>query len=648
MAQHEMTLEFDKIKNMLCLLANTQNGKGRLLALSPSLNEKECRANLCQTSEARQLLDVLGSPPTSTMESLEKLLPLLKAGSMLGPEDFLGIAQFLSSCRRMKSYLKRGEYLGSDLAFYGRAFLDAEDLEREIERCIRGDTVDSNASSDLRDARRKIEQLTTQIKAKLNSLLQSNRSYFSDSFVTVRGGRQTLPVKREHRSQIPGTVVDMSSSGGTVFIEPASVSKLQEALNLMKIQEENEVRRVLYTLTALAESHLTALERNREVFETLDFAFAKGALSAMMDGLEPDITLERQISIQKGRHPLIDKERCVPLDFQLGGDVRGMVITGPNTGGKTVALKTVGLLTLMAQSGLHVPAEKGTCLCMMANVLCDIGDGQSISQNLSTFSSHMTNVLAILRDTSRESLVLLDELGSGTDPMEGMGIAVAILDVLRQRNCLFVATTHYPEVKEYAYTAAGLQNARMAFDKESLAPLYRLEMGEAGESCALYIVKRLGFPESMIQRAREAAYGRQDHKALAQIQPEKEPLLIDQKAAPQPRIQYDQATKPISARAAQFQLGDSVFVYPGREIGLVYAPADEMGLVGVQVKGIKRRIPHKRLKRHVAAKDMYPEGYDFSIVFDTVENRKARHKMDTGHRPNMMIKYEKEPEHVID
>jgi len=645
---HEITLEFSKIKDILCRLASTSGAKERLRTLSPALNEKECHTRMKQTSEAKQLITVLGSPPVSSMESLDKVLPLLTAGAMLGPEHFLGIAQFLSSCRRMKSYLKRGEYLQSDLAFYGRAFCDLADLEGEIERCIRGDTVDSNASPTLRDVRRKLEQSAAQVKAKLLSLLQSNRTFFSDSFIATRGDRLVLPVKREFRAQIPGTVVDMSATGSTVFIEPSSITKLQEELSLLKLQEENEVRRILYVLTALAENSLSSLEINRDAFEALDFAFAKGTLSVQMDALEPEMTSQRRMRIESGRHPLIEKSKCVPLTISLGQDVYGIVITGPNTGGKTVALKTVGLLSLMAQSGLHIPAEKGTSLCMFSSVLCDIGDGQSISENLSTFSSHMTNILTILKETGRESLVLLDELGSGTDPMEGMGMAIAILDVLREKGCLFMATTHYPEVKEYAYRAPGLTNARMAFDRETLSPLYRLEMGEAGESCALYIVKRLGFPDAMILRAREAAYSGQDSKKSSTILLPDNTLLSPQAALTLPRIQKEQPPKAVSTHAAQFQLGDSVLVYPDREIGLVYDPADDKGLVGVQIKGIKRRIPHKRLKLHVAAESMYPDDYDFSIVFDSVQNRKARHKMDKRHRPDLQVQYEKEPPHAND
>jgi dsDNA-specific endonuclease/ATPase MutS2 len=301
----------------------------------------------------------------------------------------------------------------------------------------------------------------------------------------------------------------------------------------------------------------------------------------------------------------------------------------------------------MGQSGLHIPAENGTRLCMHNAVLCDIGDGQSITQNLSTFSAHMSNILAILENTTRESLVLLDELGSGTDPMEGMGMAVAILDALKEKGCMFVATTHYPEVKEYAYATPGLKNARMAFDRETLSPLYRLEMGEAGESCALYIVKRLGFPDAMIERARQAAYSTKAEEMKAPV-PKSKAMDLSGPAAVMPHIQKIEEPKPVSAHAAKFQLGDSVLVYPGREIGLVYAPADDMGLIGVQIKGIKQRVPHKRLKLHVAAESMYPENYDFSIVFDSVENRKARHQMGKRNRPDLVIQYEKENSNAPD
>jgi len=321
----------------------------------------------------------------------------------------------------------------------------------------------------------------------------------------------------------------------------------------------------------------------------------------------------------------------VPLDFTIGGGVRGVVITGPNTGGKTVALKTVGLLSLMAQSGLHVPAEPGSRFTMNAGVLCDIGDGQSITENLSTFSSHMTNIIGILEETTPECLVLLDELGSGTDPAEGMGLAVAILEELRRRGCLFVATSHYPEIKEYAAQTDALQNARMAFDRESLQPLFRLEMGEAGESCAIYIAQRLGLPAHMLDRARAAAY----YGALTAEESQETPQL------PGRRMIRIAEEKPAPRHCDRFQVGDSVRVHPQRETGVVYCRADEKGMVGVQVRKRKFLVNHKRIQLLVAADALYPDNYDFSIIFDTVANRKARHALTKRHDPGAIIEYEK-------
>jgi dsDNA-specific endonuclease/ATPase MutS2 len=295
----------------------------------------------------------------------------------------------------------------------------------------------------------------------------------------------------------------------------------------------------------------------------------------------------------------------------------------------------------MAQSGLHVHAEDG-CFTMNNYVLCDIGDGQSITENLSTFSSHMTNIIEILRLVDDQALVLLDELGSGTDPAEGMGLAIAILEELAGKNCLFVATTHYPEIKDYAKSAKGLINARMTFDRQSLLPLYQLEIGEAGESCALYIARRLGLPQRMIERAVKAAYGNRTHTNLSIpedfIIPSQD---IAYNKQPSQRVKKQEVKKaPDNPRCMKFNIGDSVIVYPQKMIGIVYHKANEKGEIGVQIKKKKLLINHKRLKLHVPASELYPEDYDFSIIFDSVENRKTRHKMDKGHNPDLVIKYE--------
>jgi dsDNA-specific endonuclease/ATPase MutS2 len=366
-----------------------------------------------------------------------------------------------------------------------------------------------------------------------------------------------------------------------------------------------------------------------------------------MKAIPAKVNTERYIFIDNGRHPLINPTECVPLNFELGKSTLGIVITGPNTGGKTVALKTVGLLQLMAQSGLHIPCEDAE-LCMNNMVLCDIGDGQSITENLSTFSSHITNIINILSYADKESLILLDELGSGTDPAEGMGIAIAILEELRHKGCLFVATTHYPEVKEYANKTDGLVNARMAFDRESLKPLYRLEIGEAGESCALYIAKRLGLPKHMLDIAYQEAYCRENKKVHPSIDRnflEGATESTDEKIKPQviiSHIEKHKETKQTNIRSQRFNIGDSVVVYPQKKIGIVFRKADEKGEVGVQIQKKKEFISHKRLQLKAAASELYPEDYDFSIIFDSVANRKARHKMEKGYHPELEIVYEKE------
>lgn len=359
---------------------------------------------------------------------------------------------------------------------------------------------------------------------------------------------------------------------------------------------------------------------------------AKGKLSTEQNAVSPSINTNRYINIVKGRHPLINKDICKPIDFEIGGDVTGIVITGPNTGGKTVALKMVGLFCIMAQCGLHVPCESAD-ICMNGNVLCDIGDGQNISENLSTFSAHIKNVVAILDSVTSESLVLLDELGSGTDPTEGTGIAIAILEQLRNTNCLFVATTHYDKVKSYADAMPNLLNAKMTFNKDTLKPDYRLVIGQAGESCAFYIAEKLGFPKPMLEYAK-AQSGKKTDEEFVDV-----PLLYNPKNHGK-KIRKNKAVDKSCEHAESFNIGDSVTVYPEKKIGIVFRTADEKGNVGVQISGKKRLVNHKRLKLKVSAAQMYPPDYDFSIIFDTVANRKASKKMNKRHCPDLSVTIE--------
>jgi len=673
---HLTALEFDKILNMLSECAVSAVVRERCLRLTPSADLNEAARWIGETTQSKVIIEHVGTPPLANMAELQKIIGLLGIDVMLSPDQITNVSSFMASCRRMKDYLKKSESTGVDIAFYGGSIVDLAETEDELNRCIRGDQVDDRASQRLYDLRRGVAAKDDQIKSKLEAILRKNRELFSESFVAIRNGRYTLPVKKECRTRIEGALVELSNSGGTCFIEPASVRKIQDELNELRIEEDNEVRRILYYLSALIYDNLPVIRINIEAMETLDFVFAKAKLSVKMKASPIRLTEAREMRVLSARHPLLRREEAVPLDFMLGGDIAGVVVTGPNTGGKTVALKTVGLVALMAQGGLHVPADGLSSTCVFDKIMCDIGDGQSITENLSTFSSHMTNIIGILKDTTENSLILLDELGSGTDPAEGLGIAMAILEELLVKGCLFAATTHYPEIKEFAAVTYGLINARMAFDRESLMPLYKLEIGEAGESCALFIAERLGLPAHLLERARAISYAGMERQADnvdvavnaggggalvggetlvcgealvsgdgARIDGGE--VLVDGNGATvsgggarksgvfleiKPLDIVEEAEVPvIIPRSQRFAVGDSVTVYPNKEIGIVYARANEKGEIGVQIKKKKMLINHKRLKIKVAAAELYPDDYDFSIVFDSVADRKARHLMGKRH-----------------
>ncbi len=632
------TLEFNIILEKLSEYALSQNAKNKLLSLKPFLSERECRQSLADTTEAKNILDTIGTPPIVSMLELDKTLELASKGSMLLPEQLTSVASFLNACKRLVNFLKKAENLDGRVAYYGRAFSLIEELVQEIENAIINDKVQSFASKTLQDLRRKIDNTQLSVKSKLDTILKSKKNYLSDSHVTSRNGRFVLPVKKEYKNQVSGTVIDSSATGSTVFIEPSAISKLQEELSFLQIQEDNEVRRILYTLTSLVDDNIKELMTNMEYMELLDYIFAKAKYSEELNAIPAPINTDRVIKIIKGRHPLLGKDICVPLDFEIGDEVNGVIITGPNTGGKTVALKTVGLLSLMAQCGLHVPCKEGSVFSMHANVLCDIGDGQSISENLSTFSSHIKKIVYILNNVSHESLVLLDELGSGTDPTEGMGIAIAILDELRKKECLFVATTHYPEIKDFAKNPPKLINARMGFDKENLKPLYKLQIGEAGESSALYIAEKLGLPEHLLKRARTEAYSNKSVNTSTY-----KTTYVDDEPRPKKtasKIVKEIEKKETNLRSKSFNIGDSVRVFPQKELGIIYKPTNDNGELVVQIKGKKKLINHKRIKLVMPASELYPADYDLSIVFDSVENRKASHKMNKGHNPDLVVIHE--------
>ena len=650
MNKAEEILEFGKILERLSTCAVSEKVKAQTLGLEMILNEKILKDKIRETTEARKIIDSIGMPPISSMQDIEKIIKEVEIGTMLEPEMLVLVASFAKGTRQMKRYLQRAEYLDCELAFYGRGFYTMEELEEEIDRSIRAGQVESEASPTLRSIRRNIEIKKEGMKAKLEQIIKAKKEYLADTYIMNRNGHYVLAVKKEYKNQVPGQCLDTSRTGSTVFIEPSALGKIQEELALLEIEESNEVRRILYTLTNDVEAYLSEIKSNMEMMEALDFAFAKGKLSLEMKARKVQIGTERHIVIHQGRHPLLSPNKCIPLDFEMGKNERGIVITGPNTGGKTVALKTVGLLSMMAQCGLHVPVGEGSIFTMNNQILCDIGDGQSIEESLSTFSAHIKSTAEILELATEDSLILLDEMGSGTDPKEGMGIAIAILEALREKGCLFLATTHYPEVKTYALETEGLQNACMQFDKETLMPLYTLKIGEVGESCALYIAEKLGFPVELLDIAKhyicnqpsteQKGSNKRYEESSNKVNMAKDKVTIkDKKNNQSPSVPKLIREKKVasSAKETSFTIGDSVLVFPQKEKGIIFAVEAKDGQVGVQIKGYKKWINKKRIKLLVPASQLYPADYDFSIIFESVANRKAKHAM--GRKQTEQVAY---------
>lgn len=615
-------IEFDKIKEQWKNLAVTDRARESIEETACYLSEGELRKQLRDTTNSKMLLEKLGTPPLQNVAEAKEILAVAEKGDCLTPYQLERVEKVLVAVQRLKDYLNRGKIYDNPLAYYEENLDAVETLREEIRRQIRSGAVDDYASKELRQIRSDLMRCEEQMKQKAEQVMRANRECMADSYCTTRNGRICVPVKKEYKFKISGSVVDKSATGNTFFIEPVSVAKYYEELQLLRINEENEVYRILYTLTAMVAEAVPVMNENIRMMEKLDFIFSKGKLSIDMDAVEPAINTERRIALTDARHPLMDRNENVPLQFEIGKQARGIIITGPNTGGKTVAIKTVMLCCVMAQCGLHVTCTAAD-ICMNSGYLCDIGDGQDITANLSTFSAHIKNVLEVLGEVNQDSLVIMDEMGSGTDPAEGMGIAVAILEELRKSECLFLVTTHYPAVKEYAEKTQDVINARMTFDRETLKPTYQMVIGEAGESCAFYIADRLGMPTEMLKTAIQAAYGTE---AVDSYQFGEGDAVIRKQVAH--KISRMKPTSLKKDFGKKYRIGDSVMIYPDQKIGIVCEPVNEKGVLRVQLRDKKIWINHKRVKLHVAAEKLYPADYDFSIIFETVENRKLRHDME--------------------
>ena len=501
-------LEYPKILDILSKHALTYIGKEKCLTLKPSKNKNEVENILKETEEALNILYRCNTPPISEIADNTKNIKTIESYGTLSIKSILELTNILKMSDELKKYFYNDFLESTEFTYlsdiFSKLYSNSSIIEKISYSIIDENTVDDRASKNLASIRKKQRNIEQDIKTKLNTFLHSPTysKYIQENVITIRNDRYVIPVKDEYRGQIKGFVHDISSSGSTVFIEPISVFELNNELANLKNEENLEIERILQELSKLFYPYANEIKEDIECIGKLDFAFAKAKYSRNINGTTPIINTQKQIILKDARHPLLDPQKAVPISLELGTSFNTLVITGPNTGGKTVTLKTVGLLTAMACSGINIPASTKSSIYVFDNIFADIGDDQSITESLSTFSAHMTNIVDIVKNSTENSLILVDELGSGTDPVEGASLAISVLDFFKSNSSLTVATTHYQELKKYALTTDGFENASVEFDVNTLSPTYHLLIGVPGKSNAFEISRKLGLPTSIIDEAK--------------------------------------------------------------------------------------------------------------------------------------------------
>ena len=612
-----MTLEklnYNELKEIVKGYCVSGLGKALIDKLEPSSSLKVVNRRLDETSEGRRLIDASYHIPLVGIFNVLPYIDKIEKGSSLDPEDLAIMSDFLRGCRKVKSFIKDKEGYAPTLSSYGESITDLSFIEEEINRCIRGSIVDSNASRELKKIRRGIDECENKIKEKLDRFLKNseNKQYIQEFFISKRNGRYTIPIKASYKNYVQGTIIESSSKGTTVFMEPSTVSKYTSELAILKAEESVEEYKILGMLTELINEKIREVKINIEVIAEYDMIWAKAKYSNDIDGIKPELNEHGYIKIVNGKYPLI--KNPVPLNFEIGDDYRTLIITGPNAGGKTVVLKTVGILTLAVQSGFHIPAKEGTEISVFNKIFVDIGDNQSIENALSTFSSHVKNLAKIIKESSKSTLLLFDEIGSGTEPNEGAALAIAILEELYHKGCITIATTHYGEIKNFSQEHTHFENAAMEFKKDTLEPLYKLHIGKSGDSNALYISKKMGIPDSIIERTRKyietKKYNYDVINSSKVIKKKEEVEEVD--------LKYN------------YCIGDKVILLDNNESAIVYKELDELNNLTVFYKKEFIKVNYKRVKLELTASELYPEGYDLNQIFISYKERKLEHDIIRG------------------
>lgn len=550
------TLEFPAVLELLAAQAVSDETKERVRKIRPSTDRGEVNLLLQETTAARKMMDIHGAPALSNLRPVAASLQRAHLGGVLNTRELLQIASVLRTTRNVASYSGVGEEKTCIHSIF-KSLTPNKYLEEKISGAILSeDEISDNASAELADLRRKIRVTSGKAREVLQRIISSSAAkYLQEAIITIRSNRFVVPVKAEFKGSIPGLVHDVSASGSTYFIEPMGAVKANNDLRELLSKEEAEIQRILASLSREAASFREDILQNYDLLLALDLIFARGKLSYQMNGMEPKLVEDGGFVFRHARHPLLDKKKAVPIDLELGQTFDTLVITGPNTGGKTVTLKTAGLLTLMAQCGLHLPVDDGSQVSIFEKVLADIGDEQSIEQSLSTFSSHITNIVKVLGEADDRTLLLFDELGAGTDPVEGAALATAIIEESRSLGAKVMATTHYAELKLYAMTTAGVENASCEFDVETLAPTYRLLVGIPGKSNAFAIARRLGISEEIIQdaAARVDAENVRFEDVLTKLDHQRQEMEKEQRQAAQLRREMEEASAKAQAYRDQLQ-----------------------------------------------------------------------------------------------
>ena len=608
-------LQYNELKEIVKSYCVSGLGKQLLDKLEPSASIKVVKNRLNETTEARAILDAEGHVPFFGISNIDSTIQKLEKGMILDPTELVSVSDFLRGCRKVKTFMLDKEFFAPILASYANSMSEFKSVEEEINFSIKGNSIDSAASKELKRIRNNIDSVEGKIKERLNKFLNgsTNKKYIQEFFISKKDDRYTIPVKASYKNQVAGTIVEISSKGSTVFIEPNTVTKLNVELASLKAEEAMEEYQILATLSGMILEDIYNIKINMELISQYDMVFAKAKCSKHIGGIEPKLNDYGYVKLVGCRHPLLAGE-AIPLNFEIGQNYRSLIITGPNAGGKTIVLKTIGLLTLATMSGLHIAGDKETEIAVFENIFVDIGDNQSIENALSTFSSHMKNLSEIMRVSNNNTLLLFDEIGSGTEPNEGAALAISILEEFYHMGCTTVATTHYGEIKRFSEMHSDFMNAAMQFNSETLEPMYKLMIGKSGESNALWISRKMNIRENVLQRAKGYIENKEYHLEKLNEGKVRKPKIVKQKIE----------------ETNEYTKGDRVKLLDYDEFGIVYQEKDNFSNIVVFYNGQFIEVNVKRISLEVKAKELYPEGYDLDTLFVDYKERKMQHDIERG------------------